>query len=105
MSGTVEGLTDVSNTVLFRIAQEALTNIRRHANASEVHIRLIGNNKNIKLIVADNGVGFDIARVAQHPKRGIGLRNMDERLEEIGGTLNLISSPEGTQVIADLYRG
>jgi two-component system NarL family sensor kinase len=103
--GSTDGLTDVSNTVLFRIAQEALTNIKRHADASEVRVTLEGSATTIKLSVIDNGKGFDVARIAEHPKRGIGLRNMYERLEAVGGKLDLNSSPEGTKVIALLARG
>lgn len=103
--GISDGLPDVSNTVLFRIAQEALTNIRRHANASQVRMHLMGDGRSVRLIVADNGIGFDIARIAEHPKRGIGLRNMHERLETVGGKLDLHSSTEGTRVIATLPRG
>lgn len=102
--GQVDGLTDVANTVLFRIAQETLTNIKRHANATKVSIRLIGDKISVQLVVSDNGVGFDVAQIAQHPKRGIGLRNMHERAEAIGGKLQLESSAEGTQVIATLPR-
>jgi two-component system NarL family sensor kinase len=101
-SGLIEGLSDVGNTVLFRIAQESLTNIQRHAAAGAVNMRLDGDHKMVKLTIADNGSGFDIGRVAQNPKRGIGLRNMHERLEAIGGNLQLISSTGGTQVIASV---
>ncbi|HEV2609383.1 MAG TPA: cache domain-containing protein [Noviherbaspirillum sp.] len=102
--GTTDGLSDVGNTVLFRIAQEALTNIKRHAVASHASVRLVGNNQCVQLLVSDNGVGFDVAQIAQHPKRGIGLRNMHERLEAVGGKLLLTSSADGTQVIATLPR-
>ncbi|OWW18585.1 cache domain-containing protein [Noviherbaspirillum denitrificans] len=104
VEGTIEGLNDVANTVLFRIAQEALTNIKRHANASNTRVRLEGDKVSVKLVVADNGVGFDVAGIAQHPKRGIGLRNMHERVNAIGGKLELASSAEGTQVTATLSR-
>lgn len=103
-SGSPENLSAVANTVLFRIAQEAFTNIRRHAQASSVTIRLAGHRDTVRLIITDNGVGFDVAGVAQHPKRGIGLRNMHERLEAIGGKLHLISSPSGTELAAFLPR-
>lgn len=103
-SGKTDALTDVDNTVLFRIAQEALTNIKRHANATEAEITLTGDDGKIRLSITDNGRGFDVARVAEHPKRGIGLRNMHERLETVGGSLALHSSGEGTQVIACLLR-
>jgi two-component system NarL family sensor kinase len=100
--GTLDGLPDVANTVLFRIAQETLTNIKRHANASAAHLRLVGSKDEVQLIISDNGVGFDVAGIAQHPKRGIGLRNMHERASAVGGKLELSSSSEGTQVIATL---
>ncbi len=103
--GTTAGLSDVANTVLFRIAQEALTNIKRHANASEVVIQLNDYSKNVLLVITDNGVGFDVAHIAEHPKRGIGLRNMHERLDAIGGKLDLISSAAGTRLVAILPRG
>ncbi|MES2537403.1 MAG: cache domain-containing protein [Pseudomonadota bacterium] len=102
--GATDGLTDVSNTVLFRIAQEALTNIKRHANASTVTVALEGNATCLRLTVTDDGKGFDVAGIAEHPKRGIGLRNMHERLEAAGGKLDLDSSPEGTRLIALLPR-
>lgn len=103
-NGMTEGLSDVANTVLFRISQEALTNIERHANASNVFVTLTGDKTGVTLAITDNGVGFDVDGIAQHPKRGIGLRNMHERVNAIGGKLTLISSAEGTQVIATLPR-
>ncbi|HYD62607.1 MAG TPA: cache domain-containing protein [Noviherbaspirillum sp.] len=104
VDGTVDGLSDVANTVLFRIAQETLTNIKRHANASQVDIRLLGDKTSVQLLVSDNGIGFDVAGISQHPKRGIGLRNMHERVNAIGGKLEMLSSADGTQVTATLPR-
>lgn len=104
VEGSTDGLNDVGSTVLFRIAQEALTNIKRHAKATEARVSLAGDGKTVKLTIADNGVGFDVARIAEHPKRGIGLRNMHERLEAVGGELHLTSSADGTQVVAALPR-
>jgi two-component system NarL family sensor kinase len=103
--GVTDGLSDVSNTVLFRVAQEALTNIKRHANASKVHICLTRHGTTVGISIRDDGCGFDVARVAKHPRRGIGLRNMHERLEAVGGQLDLQSCAEGTQVTAILPRG
>lgn len=103
-SGDCDGLTDVGNTVLFRIAQESLTNIKRHANASSAILSLHGDRDTISLSVSDDGVGFDVAGVAQDPTRGIGLRNMHERAGAVGGRLELASSPEGTTVTAILRR-
>lgn len=104
VDGAIDGLTDVANTVLFRIAQETLTNIKRHANASNASVTVQGDKACVSLIVSDNGIGFDVAGIAQHPKRGIGLRNMHERVNAIGGKLELISSANGTQVTATLPR-
>ncbi|MGZ3241571.1 MAG: cache domain-containing protein [Burkholderiaceae bacterium] len=104
--GSTDGLSPASNTVLFRIAQEALTNIKRHANATKVQIHLIGLSKQVELRIIDDGHGFAVARVDVHPKHGIGLRNMHERVESVGGRLSLVSiEGQGTRVIAVLPRG
>lgn len=103
-TGDCDGLTDVGNTVLFRIAQESLTNIKRHAGASSAVLSLHGDRSGISLTVSDDGVGFDVAGIAQHPTRGIGLRNMHERASAAGGRLELVSSPQGTTVTATLPR-
>ena len=100
--GEIESLSDVRKTVLFRIAQEALTNIMRHANASMVHLTLAGEASTVRLTISDNGCGFNTALIDQNPKRGIGLRNIHERVEAVGGSLLLTSSPDGTQLIATL---
>ncbi|GGY56956.1 cache domain-containing protein [Pseudoduganella albidiflava] len=104
-AGSTERLPETANTVLFRIAQEALTNIERHARASRIAVALAGTAHGVTLSIGDDGVGFDPADIAQHPKRGIGLRNMMERLEAIGGRLELDSSPAGTTVRAHIDYG
>ncbi|MDM5177068.1 cache domain-containing protein [Massilia sp. DJPM01] len=100
--GASDGLADVANTVLFRIAQEALTNIERHAGARQVEITLAREAGCVTLTIADDGAGFDAASVALHPKRGIGLRNMMERMDAIGGKLAITSSAAGTSVQASV---
>jgi two-component system NarL family sensor kinase len=103
--GSVDGLPEVANTVLFRIAQEALTNIERHAEARQIDIRLVRRGATVTLSVADDGIGFDAAGVAVHPQRGIGLRNMHERIDAIGGRLKIASSSGGTVVQASVDIG
>jgi two-component system, NarL family, sensor kinase len=107
-AGNTDGLPDVANTVLFRIAQEALTNIARHAKASQITLQLDGtlhgNKLQVSLTVRDNGVGFDVDKIDGNPQRGIGLRNMVERLEAVGGQLKLTSSAAGTTVLATISR-
>ena len=100
--GAGEGLPDMVNTVLFRIAQEALTNSERHANASEVLVGLREAHGVVELRIEDNGGGFDADGIDLHPQRGIGLRNMTERMEAIGGSLHIASAPGGTVVLARL---
>ena len=100
--GAGEGLPDMVNTVLFRIAQEALTNSERHANASEVLVGLREAHGVVELRIEDNGGGFDADGIDLHPQRGIGLRNMTERMEAIGGSLQIDSANGGTTVLARL---
>jgi two-component system NarL family sensor kinase len=98
--GATDGLPEVANTVLFRLAQEALTNIERHAGANHIAISLTGQGGTVTLRISDDGHGFDAEGIALHPKRGIGLRNMMERMDAIGGQFDIASSPQGTVVTA-----
>ena len=99
-TGAVDALSDVANTVLFRVAQEALTNIERHAGAHHIGIRLTGTAAGVSLRISDDGNGFDAESIALHPKHGIGLRNMMERMDAIGGRFEIVSSTEGTVLTA-----
>ncbi|NVK18307.1 MAG: cache domain-containing protein [Methylocystaceae bacterium] len=92
-------------TTLFRVAQEALTNIERHSGASRVTIELLKRVDGVRLKISDDGVGFDVLRMEgrKNAFHGIGLRNMQERLEFHGGELTVWSSPDkGTVVEARL---
>jgi len=93
-------LPDAVNTVLFRIAQEALTNIVRHAHAARAALTLEVAANGVTLSIADNGRGFDVAHALADPRAGIGLRNMRERLESLGGRLDVASQPGHTLVTA-----
>ncbi|NWB45110.1 cache domain-containing protein [Pseudomonas gingeri] len=77
---------------LFRIVQEGLTNIERHAQAHTVAITLRGSAESIRLTVIDDGIGFNVAQVERR-HAGIGLRNIRERVEHFGGRLELASTP------------
>ena len=100
--GLVDALPDMAGTVLFRIAQEALTNAERHAGAQQIDMALVRRGRCLSLAIADDGAGFDAHGIAVHPQRGIGLRNMMERMEAIGGKLSIDSSPAGTRVVASI---
>ena len=77
------------STTLYRVVQESLTNIEKHAYASNVDIRLQRLKDTIQLIVRDDGVGFQSRDLIK--KKGIGLRNMRERVEFIGGDFDMNS--------------
>ncbi|WP_368187720.1 cache domain-containing protein [Aestuariibius sp. HNIBRBA575] len=85
---------------MYRIAQEALTNIERHAEATQVDIQLRGNRKGALLRIADNGVGLPPRTERRSRGGGLGLRNMAERIEQLGGTFHLISTGPGTVIEA-----
>jgi two-component system NarL family sensor kinase len=98
-------LPDAVNTVLFRIAQEALTNIVRHAHASSAALALEISHDAVTLTIADNGRGFDVTHAFVGRRSGVGLRNMRERLEALGGWLSLISQTGHTLVTARVPLG
>ena len=75
---------------LYRIAQEALTNIERHSEATEVEIDLRGHAKGATMRIADNGRGLN--RMPGQSVAGLGLRNMQERIEQLDGSLRILSS-------------
>ena len=90
-------------TALYRIAQEALTNVERHAGASRVDIRLWSERGRTRMTISDNGKGFRGTPADQQPNSGgLGLRNMQERMAHFGGILLVRSSGDGTILTAML---
>jgi PAS domain S-box-containing protein len=96
---------DVSSEVaiaLFRILQEALTNVARHSGASRVDVRLREEGKRVVLAIQDNGAGLQ-SRAA--PPRGMGLPGMKERMRALGGVLEVASAAgSGTRITASVPR-
>jgi NarL family two-component system sensor histidine kinase LiaS len=81
---------------LFRVIQEALSNIARHSQASQIGLEMVCEHKELLIRLSDNGKGFDVA-VAEG--RGVGLRSMRERVEALGGDFSVSSNPgDGTRV-------
>ena len=114
-TATVEGLTLETNVALgleagsrldpetestvYRVTQEALTNVVKHARASRVKITLVREGPNVELTVADDGVGFD----SEDADGGFGLLGMRERVALVGGRLEIEATPgEGTILHAQL---
>ncbi|ABF63610.1 histidine kinase [Rhodobacteraceae bacterium R_SAG7] len=89
---------------LYRIAQEALTNIERHSGATRVTMDLRGHENGATMRISDNGSGLPTEE--ERSRSGIGLRNMQERMEQLDGTLRILSfragRDRGTVIIASL---
>lgn len=84
-------------TALYRIVQEALTNVAKHARARNAVVRLARDEKGIRCTVRDDGAGFDVRAVSG--EKGLGLAGMRERLDASGGTLRIDSWPgAGTEL-------
>ncbi|MDW4547923.1 cache domain-containing protein [Defluviimonas sp. D31] len=85
---------------LYRIAQEALTNVEKHAGATKVKLVVRGHKRGAMMRIEDNGRGM--ASVREDEAGGLGLRNMAERMEQLDGTLRILSSRGGTVIEAQV---
>ena len=89
----LESLDEARRLVVFRLVQEALTNIARHSSATQVRIQIEASaaTPGIEVLIVDDGVGTDLSR----PRSGLGLVGMRERVAALGGAITLASSPSG----------
>lgn len=92
INGELPELSVEQVTVFFRITQESLTNIAKHAGATSVLIRVLSTNNLICLTVRDDGVGFDVDRI-DRKKKCFGLLGMEERAIALGGALTIETKP------------
>jgi two-component system sensor histidine kinase UhpB len=86
--GESDTIGDDQQLVVYRVAQEALANVARHAEATQVQVDLFANGHGVDLRVSDNGRGFD----STLPPSGLGLNGMAERARLVGGELDVYSS-------------
>ena len=105
VSGTPHSLPPETKVTLLRVAQEALTNCRKHARARQVSMTVSYMNNLVTLNVQDDGMGFDPARLRPHSREqddsGFGLTGMRERVEQLRGALMVESTPgEGCTLMA-----
>ena len=92
-------LSPVAELQLLRIAQEALTNVRRHAQATEAEVKLETTSQAVEMLVKDNGQGFNLSDLEKSPPGYHGLNIIKERAEGLGGSVNISTAPgEGTEV-------
>jgi len=95
-----------TETALFRVVQEALINIHRHAKSELARIRLRADEESLELAIDDSGCGIpsdSLQRIlAGGGTAGVGIVGMSERIEQLGGRLEIVSSGRGTSVRARL---
>ena len=90
-------------TTIYRIVQEALTNVVRHARAQNVSVMIDRRERKVLLVIEDDGVGFDPAQMVDGPRPHLGLYGMRERAELLGGKFTVESSAgQGTTLFVDL---
>jgi signal transduction histidine kinase len=100
----VERVNGDKRTVLYRVAQEALNNVARHAQASQVGVKIQKMDGAVCMKIKDNGIGFETERVLYSKKnKRLGLLGMRERLDMVGGKFTVTSAPgRGTTILAKI---
>jgi two-component system sensor histidine kinase UhpB len=102
LSDLTDRLAPEIETAAFRIVQESITNVLRHARAKKVEVRVGRRGEALQVMVRDDGAGFD-ADEPQAGRRTLGLAGMRERAQLVGGSLQILSAPGiGTTVLARL---
>ena len=99
IAGGLAALPGGTEQALYRVAQEALENIVRHANARQVRLELAQHGPALEMVIQDDGVGFDVDQARRDSYR-FGLRGIVERIEELGGAAQIESNPRtGTRIV------
>jgi signal transduction histidine kinase len=99
VTGRERELPQASKTALFRIVQEALTNVVKHASAASALVTLTYAPESVRVKVSDDGIGFDPAGVGKGERTSWGLRNMEERAALLGGAFEVRSGPDRGTVV------
>lgn len=99
-------LTASQEFCLYRVAKEAVSNVAQHAHAHEFGVRLAYGVESVRLVVVDDGRGFDVDEALAHAGGGLGLRSIQQRVAREGGRLIVASSPDsGTSIMVQLPAG
>ena len=95
----ISSIADMTTALcLYRVVQEALRNIAKHADARQVHVTVRRVEEEVQLAVADDGKGFNLAKAREHGG-GLGLRSIEERVRLVGGRLSIETAPhKGTTI-------
>ncbi len=99
--GMTERLENSLEITIFRVIQELVTNVAKHANATECTVHLTNHNHTLNIMVEDNGKGFEISEITK--KEGMGLYSIQKRVENLDGQVTIDSiSKKGTSIIIDI---
>jgi signal transduction histidine kinase len=99
---TIDDVPPAVQLAVFRIVQEALTNISRHSAATAISIRVARSATGLETTVADNGSGFDADATSVNPETHLGLQSMRERAAILGGTVSVRSGATGTTILVHI---
>ena len=103
--GDIESIGEEATQCLYRVAQEALHNVVKHAGARHVAVQLQRGAETVELTVVDDGRGFDVTETRKS-RKGLGLVSINERVRLAGGTLSIVTeSRKGTQIRVKLPAG
>ena len=105
ITGTAVKLDKQKELILFRIVQEAIHNVIRHAGANKIDASIVFNNDGMEICIADDGKGFDLKPLydSENKSFGLGIRNMHERAKLIGSRFSINSEAgKGTQLYIQL---
>ncbi len=101
--GLEQRLPPLVESILYRVIQELVANIIRHARADTVTLQLVHHGRELTVLLEDNGVGFDLTEALGRPDAGIGLRNLYSRIEYLNGRLDIDARPgRGTIVTIEV---
>jgi signal transduction histidine kinase len=106
LCATCDDLDDTIKTTLFRVTQESLTNVARHAQATQTLINMECDDVQVTMKIKDNGIGFDPNEILAGDREGAwGLIGIEERVKLVEGTVEIISQPnKGTTVAVTVPR-
>jgi signal transduction histidine kinase len=95
-------MSEAAETAVYRLAQEALSNVHRHAHATRVRLLLCFRRSATHFIVADDGIGISRDMLSAAGCEGVGLASMRSRLSEVGGRLTILTLSPGTAIIGSV---
>ena len=92
-------IADKNKTIIYRIVQESMNNIAKHSDAKNIYVHLVKSKRGILLQIKDDGSGFDLKKVKQRKKSGMGLKSMEERAVKSGAKFTMKSSASTGTVV------